>query len=345
LKKALLITGGCGFIGSNFIHHMRRTHPELQLINLDKLTYSGNLDNLKTIENDPHYRLVPGDINDEALVRSLLKENHIQALVHFAAESHVDRSILEAKSFVQANIVGTHVLLEMARQYWTDTLSQDPSFRFVHISTDEIYGTLGDDGSFSEESPFRPNSPYAATKAAADLLVRAYSETYGLPTLTVRPSNNYGPYQFPEKFIPLMITNLMEDKPLPIYGKGSNVRDWIFVEDACWAIDLIMEKGEPGEAYNVGGETEKLNIDVARDLLALFGKNESYLSFVADRPGHDLRYALNNKKIKGNLGWKPTVAFREGIEQTVAWYQANEWWWRPLKERLTKESKGFWSVS
>lgn len=345
MKKALLITGGCGFIGSNFIHHMRRTHPELQLINLDKLTYSGNLDNLKTIENDPHYRLVPGDINDEALVRSLLKENHIQALVHFAAESHVDRSILEAKSFVQANMVGTHVLLEMARQYWTDTLSQDPSFRFVHISTDEIYGTLGEDGSFSEESPFRPNSPYAATKAAADLLVRAYSETYGLPTLTVRPSNNYGPYQFPEKFIPLMITNLMEDKPLPIYGKGSNVRDWIFVADACRAIDLIMEKGEPGEAYNVGGETEKLNIDVARDLLALFGKNESYLRFVADRPGHDLRYALNNKKIKGSLGWKPTVAFREGIEQTVAWYQANEWWWRPLKERLTKESKGFWGVS
>jgi len=345
LKKALFITGGCGFIGSNFIHHMRRTHPELQLINLDKLTYSGNLDNLKAIEDDPHYRLVPGDINDEALVRSLLQENHIQALVHFAAESHVDRSILEAKSFVQANIVGTHVLLEMARQYWRDTLSQDPSFRFVHISTDEIYGTLEEDGSFSEESPFRPNSPYAATKAAADLLVRAYSETYGLPTLTVRPSNNYGPYQFPEKFIPLMITNLMEDKPVPIYGKGLNVRDWIFVADACRAIDLIMEKGEPGEAYNVGGETEKLNIDVARDLLALFGKNESYLTFVEDRPGHDLRYALNNKKIKDNLGWKPTVAFREGIEQTVAWYQANEWWWRPLKERLTKESKGFWSVS
>ena len=343
MKKALLITGGCGFIGSNFIHHMRRTHHELQLINLDKLTYSGNLDNLKTIEDDPYYRLIPGDINDEALVRSLLQENHIQALVHFAAESHVDRSILEAKSFVQANIVGTHVLLEMARQYWTDTLSQDPSFRFVHISTDEIYGTLGEDGLFSEESPFRPNSPYAATKAAADLLVRAYSETYGLPTLTVRPSNNYGPYQFPEKFIPLMITNLMEDKPVPIYGRGLNVRDWIFVADACRAIDLIMGKGEPGEAYNVGGETEKLNIDVARDLLALFGKKESYLIFVEDRPGHDLRYALDNKKIKGNLGWKPTVAFREGIEKTVAWYQANEWWWRPLKERLTKESKGFWS--
>jgi dTDP-glucose 4,6-dehydratase len=345
LKKALLVTGGCGFIGSNFIHHMRRTHPELQVINLDKLSYSGNPDNLKVLKDDPYYRFFHGDITDEHLVQALLQKNHIQALVHFAAESHVDRSISGAKVFVQTNIVGTHVLLDRVMQYWTDTLSRDPSFRFVQISTDEIYGTLGEVGSFSEESPFRPNSPYAATKAAADLLVRAYSETYGLPTLTVRPSNNYGPYQFPEKFIPLMITNLIEDNSVPIYGKGLNVRDWIFVTDACRAIDLIMEKGNPGEAYNVGGETEKRNIDVARDLLGLFGKKESYLSFVTDRPGHDLRYALNNKKIKGELGWKPTVAFREGIEQTVAWYRENEWWWRPLKERLTKESKGFWSVS
>ncbi len=345
MKKALLITGGCGFIGSNFIHHMRGTHPELELINLDKLTYAGNPDNLKALEDDPYYRFVHGDITDEHLVRSLLQKNHVQALVHFAAESHVDRSILGSKAFVQTNIVGTHVLLDGTMQYWTDILSEELSFRFVHISTDEIYGTLGEDGSFSEENPFRPNSPYAASKAAADLLVRAYFETYGLPILIVRPSNNYGPYQFPEKFIPLMITNLMEDKSVPIYGKGLNVRDWIFVADVCRAIDLIMERGEPGQAYNVGGETEKRNIDVARDLLALLGKEESYLSFVADRPGHDLRYALDNKKIKGKLGWKPSVAFREGIEKTVAWYQANEWWWKPLKERLTKESKGFWSVS
>lgn len=343
MKKAVLITGGCGFIGANFILHMRNTQPELAIINLDKLTYSGNPDNLKSLKDDPHYRFVRGDITDEDLILSLLRENRIQALVHFAAESHVDRSILGAKAFVQANVVGTHVLLERAREYWTDTLSQDPSFRFVHISTDEIYGTLGKDGLFSEESPFRPNSPYAATKAGADLLVRAYFETYGLPTLIARPSNNYGPYQFPEKFIPLMITNLMEDKPIPIYGKGLNVRDWVFVTDTCRAVGLIMEKGKPGEAYNVGGETEKQNIDVAREVLALFGKEESYLSFVADRPGHDLRYALNNKKIKNELGWKPRVAFQEGIKRTVEWYKDNEWWWGPLKERLAKESKGFWS--
>ena len=343
MKKALLITGGCGFIGSNFIRLMRRTYPKLELINLDNLSYSGNPDNLRALKNDTYYRFVHGDITDEGLVRSLLQENHVQALVHFAAESHVDRSISGPKVFVQTNIIGTHILLDSAMQYWTDTLSGEPSFRFVHISTDEIYGTLGEDGSFFEESPFRPNSPYAATKAAADLLVRAYFETYGLPTLIVRPSNNYGPYQFPEKFIPLMITNLMEDKPVPVYGKGLNVRDWIFVMDTCRAVDLVMHHGKPGEAYNVGGETEKRNIDVARGILALLGKEESYLTFVADRPGHDLRYALNNKKIKNKLGWKPMMAFQEGMEQTVAWYQENEWWWGPLKQRLSRESKGFWS--
>jgi dTDP-glucose 4,6-dehydratase len=345
LENAVLITGGSGFIGSNFIHHMRRTHPQLELINLDILSYSGNPDNLKALKDDSHYRFVQGDIADEALVKALLEQNRVVAVVHFAAESHVDRSILEAGAFVQTNVVGTHVLLESARQYWVETLSRDSSFRFVHVSTDEIYGTLGDDGFFFEESPFRPNSPYAATKAAADLLVRAYFETYRLPTLIARPSNNYGPYQFPEKFIPLMITNLMEDSPLPIYGRGINVRDWIFVGDTCRAVDLIMHQGVPGTAYNVGGETEKRNIDVAQELLALFSKDESYLSFVEDRPGHDLRYALNNKKIKDELGWKPTVPFLEGIEQTVAWYKANEWWWKPLKERLTSESKGFWTKS
>jgi dTDP-glucose 4,6-dehydratase len=332
-------------MGSNFIHHMRRAHPEIDLINLDKLSYSGNPDNLRDLKDDSSCHFVHGDITDENLVQFVLEESQIWSVVHFAAESHVDRSILETRTFVETNIVGTHVLLEAATQYWINTLSRESSFRFVHISTDEIYGTLGEKGSFSEESPFRPNSPYAATKAAADLLVRAYFETYGLPTLIVRPSNNYGPYQFPEKFIPLMITNLIEDKPLPIYGKGLNVRDWIFVQDACRAVELIMNCGMPGQAYNVGGETEKRNIDVARDLLRLFGKEESYLSFVEDRPGHDLRYALNNKKIKHDLGWQPTVPFQEGIEQTVAWYRANEWWWIPLKARLTKESRGFWTKS
>lgn len=343
MKKAILITGGCGFIGSNFIHLIRKAYPELQLINMDKLSYSGNPDNLKTLEDDPYYHFVHGDITDKHLVEFLLEENSVEAIVHFAAESHVDRSILETRAFVQTNIVGTHVLLESARVYWTDILKKEPSFRFVHISTDEIYGTLGKDDSFSEESPFRPNSPYAATKAAGDLLVRAYFETYGLPTLVARPSNNYGPYQFPEKFIPLMITNLAADEPVPIYGKGLNIRDWIFVEDACLAVDVIMARGKPGEAYNVGGETEKQNIDVAREVLALMGKDQSYLTFVTDRPGHDLRYALNNRKIRDELGWKPVVGFQEGMARTVAWYKANPWWWRPLKERLTKESRGFWT--
>jgi len=343
LNKAILITGGCGFIGSNFIHFMRRTRPDLGLINLDKLSYAGNPANLKDLEGDPHYRFVHGDITDDSLIRAVLAEDPVQTIVHFAAESHVDRSILEAGRFVQTNVVGTQVLLESARQYWKQSLGGDPGFRFVHISTDEIYGTLGEDGSFSEENPFRPNSPYAATKASADLLVRAYFETYGLPAVTVRPSNNYGPYQFPEKFIPLMVTNLIEDKPVPIYGQGLNVRDWIFVEDTCRAVDTVMARGKPGEAYNAGGASEKRNIDVAREVLALFRKKESYLTFVPDRPGHDLRYALNNEKIRTHLGWQPSVDFREGLEKTVAWYQANAWWWQPLKERLSRESKGFWS--
>jgi dTDP-glucose 4,6-dehydratase len=343
LKKAILITGGCGFIGSNFIHFMRRTRPDLGLINLDKLSYAGNPANLKDLERDPLYRFVHGDITDDSLIRAVLEEDPVQAIVHFAAESHVDRSILDAGHFVQTNVVGTQVLLESARRYWKQSLGGDPGFRFVHISTDEIYGTLGEDGSFSEANPFRPNSPYAATKASADLLVRAYFETYGLPAVTVRPSNNYGPYQFPEKFIPLMVTNLIEDKPVPIYGQGLNVRDWIFVEDTCRAVDTVMARGKPGEAYNAGGASEKRNIDVAREVLALFGKKESYLTFVADRPGHDLRYALNNEKIRTHLGWEPSVDFREGLAKTVAWYLANAWWWQPLKERLSRESKGFWS--
>lgn len=345
MKKAALITGGCGFIGSNFIHYMAAARPEYEFINLDKLTYSGSPDNLKTMSDNPRYRFVLGDIRDENLVNSVIRENRIQAVIHFAAESHVDRSIARAKDFVQTNVEGTHVLLETATQYWTETLSRDQAFRFVHISTDEVYGTLGQEGTFSEESPLRPNSPYSATKAGADLLARAYFETYGLPVLIVRPSNNYGPYQYPEKFIPLMITNLIEDKPLPIYGKGLNVRDWIFVTDTCRAVDAILQNGNPGEAYNVGGETEKRNIDVARHLLSLSNKGESSLKFVEDRPGHDLRYALNNAKIKKELGWEPEMGFEKGIDETVAWYHANEWWWRPLKERLSKESKGFWSKS
>jgi len=344
-KVTLLITGGCGFIGSNFIHYMAERRPECNIINLDKLTYSGNQDNLKGLNDSSHYRFVQGDIRDEELVTSLFRENDVQAVIHFAAESHVDRSILNAKEFVRTNVEGTHVLLETATHYWRERLSNDPSFRFVHISTDEIYGTLGQYGLFREDNPLKPNSPYSATKAGADLLARAYFETYELPVLIVRPSNNYGPYQYPEKFIPLMIANLMEDRRVPIYGKGLNVRDWIFVTDTCQAISAIFEKGKPGQAYNVGGESEKRNIDVAQDLLHLFNKDESSLEFVTDRPGHDLRYALDNAKIRTELKWAPVTKFEKGIRETVAWYQANEWWWKPLKERLSKESKGFWSGS
>ena len=342
-QKVLLVTGGCGFIGSNFIHHVIHHKREWDIFNLDSLTYSGNLDNVKGLEDNRRYHFVQGDIGNVALVMSLLEENAVGAIVHFAAESHVDRSILESKAFVQTNVAGTHVLLECATQYWTKHLSCDASFRFVHISTDEVYGTLGPTGRFSEESPMKPNSPYAATKAGADLMVRAFFETYGLPVLTCRPSNNYGPYQYPEKFIPLLITNLIHDQRLPVYGKGKNVRDWIFVTDTCRAIDRVLEKGQAGHAYNVGGESEWRNIDVARHLLRLFGKDESWLEFVTDRPGHDWRYALDNSKIQAELGWRPTIDFETGIEKTMAWYRENTWWWTPLKERLSEESKGFWS--
>lgn len=345
MKHAILVTGGCGFIGSNFIRHVHRTHPELSIINLDKLSYAGNPANLRDLKDSPRYCLVHGDILDENLVRSVLEENSIRAVVHFAAESHVDRSIAEAGSFVQTNVVGTHILLETTRHYWEKRLSGDAAFRFVHVSTDEIYGTLGQEGLFSEESPFRPNSPYAATKAAGDLLVRAYFETYAFPALVVRPSNNYGPYQFPEKFIPLMITNLIEEDTIPIYGRGLNVRDWIFVEDACRAVESVLAKGVPGEAYNAGGESQKRNIDVAMEVLAIFGKNEAHLAFVPDRPGHDLRYALSNEKIRATIGWQPTTNFEQGLEATIAWYMTHEGWWKPLKQKLSKERKGFWSGS
>ena len=343
MTKTIVVTGGCGFIGSNYIHYMQDIHPDYTIINLDSLTYSGNLENLKELKIDSHYRFIRGDISDEQTVARLFLDYPLAAVVHFAAETHVDRSILSARPFAHTNVVGTCVLLEAARHYWTGTLAKDPSFRFVHISTDEVYGTLGAEGFFTEESPLRPNSPYSASKTGADLLVRSYFETYGLPVLIVRPSNNYGPYQFPEKFIPLMITNLMEDRNIPVYGKGENVRDWIYVTNTCSAIDLILHRGQPGEIYNVGGESEKRNIDLAREILSLFKKGAEHLTFVQDRPGHDFRYALNNDKIKTALGWNQTITLQEGIERTVAWYRENEWWWKPLKQKLARESEGFWS--
>lgn len=343
VKKTILITGGCGFIGSNFIQYMRGAHPDCKLINLDTLTYSGNLENLKGLNGDTHYLFLRGDITDEQLLSRLFQEYSVEAVVHFAAETHVDRSILSARPFAHTNVVGTCVLLEAARHHWTGPLAKDPSFRFVHISTDEVYGTLGKDGLFTEESPLRPNSPYSASKTGADLLVRSYFETYGLPVLIARPSNNYGPYQYPEKFIPLMITNLMEGMTIPVYGRGENISDWIYVTNTCAAIDHMLQQGTPGEAYNVGGESEKRNIDLAREILSLFHKGDECLTFVQDRPGHDFRYALDNSKIKTALGWTQTVSLQEGIERTVNWYRENVWWWKPLKEQLARESEGFWS--
>ncbi|MBU4222360.1 MAG: dTDP-glucose 4,6-dehydratase [Euryarchaeota archaeon] len=328
----ILVTGGCGFIGSNFIRHMLKNSTH-EIVNLDAMTYSGNPENLKDVEKSNKYRFVEGRIEDRKLVSELITE--VDCLVNFAAESHVDRSILDPRPFVVTNIEGTVSLLEACRH--------SEIKKMVHISTDEVYGELGETGKFLESLPLRPNSPYSASKACADLMIRAYHETYGLPVSTARPSNNYGCYQFPEKLIPLMITNLLEDKYVPVYGEGKNVRDWIFVEDCCAGIAAILERGKPGEAYNVGGECEERNIDIVRKILKLLGKDEKYIKFVKDRPGHDFRYALDNTKIRKELGWAPKVNLDAGLERTVEWYTQNEDWWKPLKDRLARENKGFWS--
>lgn len=328
----ILVTGGCGFIGSNFIRYILKKYPDYEVVNLDALTYSGNLDNLKDVSKDKKYHFRHGRIDDIDLVMDVF--DGVDYVVTFAAETHVDRSIHDAQPFILTNVLGTHILLEAAR---TASIK-----KFIHISTDEVYGTLGDSGKFTEETPLMPNSPYAASKASGDLLVRAYHETYGLPVVVVRPSNNYGYYQFPEKFIPLMITNLLLNKPVPIYGKGENIRDWLFIEDSCAAIDSIMHNGRIGEVYNAGGDCEIKNIEVARKVLEIMGKGENYIKFVKDRPGHDYRYALDNSKIERELKWRPSVKIDEGLKKTVQWYRDNEWWWRPLKERLIAESKGFW---
>jgi dTDP-glucose 4,6-dehydratase len=328
----ILVTGGCGFIGSNFIMHILNTYPDYRIVNFDALTYAGNPENLKGVRDDARHTFVKGNIEDEAAVRKVMRG--VDAVVHFAAESHVDRSIIDAQPFLTTNVMGTHVMLSAARDLSVE--------RFIHISTDEVYGSLGDEGRFTEETPLMPNSPYAASKASGDLLVRAYHETYRLPAVIIRPSNNYGPYQFPEKFIPLMITNLLENKAVPVYGKGLNVRDWLFVEDNCRAIDLILHKGKAGEVYNVGGNAERKNIDIVKQVMDLMGKDEGLITFVKDRPGHDYRYGLDTSKIERELGWKPSVDIGTGLKKTVEWYREGQWWWRPLKERLAAESKGFW---
>jgi len=329
--RNILITGGCGFIGSNFVRYMAKAHDGIEIFNLDLLTYAGNPDNLKGLDSDRRYHFIKGDICDRGLLDKLFADYAFDAIVHFAAESHVDRSITGPEIFVKTNVLGTQMLLEAARKYWNNRFKGK---KFVHISTDEVYGSLGPTGYFTETTAYAPNSPYSASKAGSDFMARAYFHTYGLPVIITNCSNNYGPYQYPEKLIPLMITNAMDNIPLPVYGDGMNVRDWLFVEDHCRAIDMVLQKGEAGETYAIGGRNEWHNIDIVKLVLKIMGKPESLIRFVTDRPGHDRRYAIDPSKIRSRLGWRPVVPFEDGIRKTVEWYVANEWWWRPLKERL-----------
>jgi dTDP-glucose 4,6-dehydratase len=317
--KRILVTGCCGFIGSNFVRHELETDPAIEITNLDALTYAGNPDNLAEIANNPRYRFELGDIADRPRVLELVAQGKFDAIVNFAAESHVDRSINDATPFLRANVIGTQCLLDAARSASVR--------RFLQVSTDEVYGTLSpDDPEFSETTPLAPNSPYAASKAGADLLVRAAHHTFGFDTVITRCSNNYGPFQFPEKLIPLFITNALTDTKVPVYGDGRQIRDWIHVMDHCRGIDAALRRGRSGDVYNLGGRSERYNIDVTRTILKLCGKTENLIRYVTDRPGHDRRYAINCQKAEAELGWRPTVAFEDGLAETVAWYQANSTW-------------------
>ena len=328
----ILVTGGAGFIGSNFIRYLLQHHPDWQIVNLDKLTYAGNLENLADLNDDPRYTFVHGDIADRNLVKSLFEEQKFDMVAHLAAESHVDRSILDASPFIETNIKGTQVLLEAAKEYGLK--------KFLQVSTDEVYGSLKpDEPPFTEGSALQPNSPYSASKAAADLLARAYFVTFGVPVVITRSSNNYGPFQFPEKLIPLMIKNALEGKSLPVYGKGENIRDWIFVEDNCCALDLVLQKGRAGEIYNIGGGWEKKNIEVVELICDILSEElgesveefKKLITFVKDRPGHDLRYALDSSKIKEELGWQPKETFSSGLRKTIKWYLNNTEWVNAIK--------------
>jgi len=333
----LLVTGGCGFIGSNFIRDMLARHDGLTIVNLDKLTYAGNRQSLADVEGtygDSRYQFVRGDIANSELVAHLLTSQQLDAVVNFAAESHVDRSITDAGPFVATNVVGTQSLLDAARRCKIR--------RFVQVSTDEVYGTLGPDGKFREDTPLAPNSPYSASKAAGDLLVRAAHETYGLETVITRCSNNYGPYQFPEKLIPLMFSKAMADEPLPVYGDGQNVRDWIYVIDHCRGVELALLQGKSGEVYNFGGDAEKPNIDVVRTILASLGKPESLIRFVTDRPGHDRRYAMDFTKAARELGFKPAYDFKQGIAATMDWYRQNGPWLESVKSGAYRQFMDTW---
>ncbi|MEE9905432.1 MAG: dTDP-glucose 4,6-dehydratase [Chlorobium sp.] len=327
----ILITGGAGFIGSHVVRHFVSAHPDCRITNLDSLTYAGNLENLKDIERKPNYRFVRGDITDRAFIGSLFDENRFDGVIHLAAESHVDRSIASPLQFVLTNVVGTVNLLDAARSCWNGDFVGK---RFYHISTDEVYGSLGSEGMFTEETPYDPHSPYSASKASSDHFVRAWHDTYGLPAVISNCSNNYGPYQFPEKLIPLFINNILLKKPLPVYGKGENVRDWLWVIDHAAAIDLIYHEGKNGETYNIGGHNEWKNIDLILLLCDIMdrklgrkpGESAELITYVTDRAGHDLRYAIDSGKLQRELGWSPSIRFEEGLERTVEWYLANQEW-------------------
>ena len=317
----ILVTGGAGFIGSNFVRYMVEKYSDYHIINLDALTYCGNLENLKDIEDKDNYTFVKGDIRDKAIVDELVEKSDY--VINFAAESHVDRSIADPEIFIKSNVLGTQVLLNAAKEHGVE--------KYIQISTDEVYGTLGKTGYFTEDTPLQPNSPYSASKAGGDLIARAYYETFGLPVNITRCSNNYGPYQFPEKLIPLMISNALEDKKLPVYGDGKNVRDWLHVHDHCSAIDLVLHEAKPGEVYNIGGNNEKQNIEIVKLILGELGKDESLIEFVTDRLGHDRRYAIDSTKIQEELSWKPEYTFEVGIRKTIQWYLDNQDWMSQVK--------------
>ncbi|MBD2628594.1 dTDP-glucose 4,6-dehydratase [Trichormus variabilis] len=348
MRRRLLVTGGAGFIGANFVHHWCRVYPNDRVVVLDALTYAGNILNLELVQKHENFRFVQGDICDGSIVDKILVEENIDTIAHFAAESHVDRSILAPGAFVQTNVVGTFTLLESFRQHWETKIKPD-NYLFLHVSTDEVYGSLSPhDPAFSETTAYAPNSPYSASKAGSDHLVRAYYHTYKLPTIITNCSNNYGAFQFPEKLIPLMCINILMGKPLPVYGDGKNVRDWLYVDDHCHALDMVIHQGKPGENYNIGGNNEVENISLIKTLCQIMDElapdlpvrpAEKLITFVKDRPGHDRRYAINAHKLKTELGWSPSVTITEGLRLTVQWYLENRDWWKPL---LSEEYQAYY---
>ncbi|PFD42422.1 dTDP-glucose 4,6-dehydratase [Bacillus cereus] len=321
----ILVAGGAGFIGSNFIHYMLKKYETYKIINYDALTYSGNLNNVKSIQDNPNYSFVKGEIQNGEMLEHVIHECDAQVIVNFAAESHVDRSIENPIPFYDTNVIGTVTLLELVKKY--------PHIKLVQVSTDEVYGSLGRTGKFTEETPLAPNSPYSSSKASADMIALSYYKTYQLPVIVTRCSNNYGPYQYPEKLIPLMVTNALEGKKLPLYGDGLNVRDWLHVMDHCSAIDTVLHKGRVGEVYNIGGNNEKTNVDVVEQIIELLGKTKKDIEFVTDRLGHDRRYAIEAQKMKNEFDWEPKYTFEQGLKETVEWYENNTEWWKPLKEK------------